>query len=196
MDPVKTIQNLERRGFRVTRFDSGAQAAAYLGSQLRGCTVGMGGSKTIEALGLYETLAGENTVYWHWKVPGAETLRQAALADVYISSVNAVSEGGEILNIDGNGNRVAGMLFGHKKVYLVLGVNKLCPDFESALHRARNVAAVQNCARLGKKTPCQLDGTCHDCASPERICNALTVLWRPMNGMETEVLLIDEELGM
>ncbi len=196
MDPEKTIRNLERRGFRVSRFSSASEAADHISAQIRGRTVGIGGSKTIEALGLYEKLAADNTVFWHWKVPGRETLRQAALADVYLSGANAISEDGEILNIDGTGNRLAALVFGHEKVFIVAGVNKIAPDFDAALSRARNVAAVKNCARFGKKTPCQTDGKCHDCQSPERICRALSVLWGPMNGMETEVVLIEEELGM
>ncbi len=195
MNLEKTIRNLSARGFKVSHFETGARAAAYVAGELRGCSVGMGGSMTLQALGLYELLEKDNTVYWHWKVPGAETLRAAALADVYISSANAVSEDGEIFNIDGNGNRLAGTLYGHKKVYIIAGTNKIEPDFDSALARARNVAAVKNCARFGKKTPCQTDGQCHDCRSAERICHALAVLWGPMGGMETEVVLIDEEYG-
>ena len=196
MDLEKTRQNLELRGFKVSCFDTGKEAAAHIASQISGCTVGFGGSKTLEALGLFETLSGNNTVYWHWKAPGKETLKAAAFADVYLSSANAISEDGEILNIDGTGNRVAATLYGHRKVYIVAGTNKICPDFASALFRARNTAAVKNCARFGKKTPCQVDGSCHDCRSPERICHALTVLWGPMGGMETEVVLIGEDLGM
>lgn len=196
MDLEKTIKNLEEHGFKVSHFASGAEAAAYVAGQIRGCTVGFGGSRTLEALGLYETLAENNTVYWHWKTDPSEARRNAMTSDVYLSSANAISEDGEILNIDGTGNRLAGTLFGHKKVFIVAGTNKVCPDFDSALYRARNVAAVQNCARFGKKTPCQVDGKCHDCRSPEKICRALTVLWAPMGGMETEVVLIDEELGM
>ena len=195
MNLEKTMENLSRRGFGVSHFETGAQAADYVAGQLHGCSVGMGGSMTLQALGLYERLGEDNTVYWHWKVPGAETLRAAALADVYLSSANAVSEDGEIFNIDGNGNRLAGTLYGHKKVYILAGSNKIEPDFDSALARARNVAAVKNCARFGKKTPCQVDGKCHDCGSSERICHALAVLWGPMGGMETEVILIDEEFG-
>ncbi len=195
MNLEKTMENLSRRGFKVSHFETGAQAADYVAGQIHGCSVGMGGSMTLQALGLYERLGEDNTVYWHWKVPGAETLRAAALADVYLSSANAVSEDGEIFNIDGNGNRLAGTLYGHKKVYILAGSNKIEPDFDSALARARNVAAVKNCARFGKKTPCQVDGKCHDCSSAERICHALAVLWGPMGGMETEVILIDEEFG-
>lgn len=196
MDLEKTIKNLRGRGFLVSHFADGAAAADYIVSCVSGKTVGIGGSKTVEALGLFERLSEDNTVYWHWKAPGSETLKAAALTDVYLSGANAISEDGEILNIDGTGNRIAATVFGHEKLFLVAGVNKLEPDFDSALRRARNVAAVKNCARFGKKTPCQADGRCHDCRSPERICRALTVLWAPMSGMETEVVLIDGEYGM
>ncbi len=196
MNLEKTRRNLELRGFRVSVFDTGAEAAAWLCAQISGCTVGFGGSKTLEALDLFEKLCGNNTVYWHWKAPGKETLRSAAFTDVYLSSANAISEDGEILNIDGTGNRLASTLYGHERLFIVAGTNKICPDFDSALARARNVAAVKNCARFGKDTPCQKDGRCHDCRSPERICHALAVLWGPMTGMETDVVLINEDLGM
>jgi L-lactate utilization protein LutB len=196
MDLNKTIQNLEGRGFKVSHFESAREAAAFIAGQVSGKTVGIGGSKTIEALGLFDALSENNTVFWHWKVPGRETLKAAALTDVYLCSANAISEDGEIFNIDGTGNRIAATVFGHEKLFIVAGTNKIAPDFDAALYRARNVAAVKNCARFGKKTPCQTDGKCHDCRSPERICRALTVLWEPMNGMETEVVLIDGEFGM
>lgn len=195
MDIEKTIKNLESRGFKVSYFATGAEAVDYVCGAVGGGSVGIGGSKTIEKLGLYERLSETNDVYWHWRTPGAETLRQEISADYFLSSANAISEDGEILNIDGNGNRVAATLFGHKKVFIVSGTNKICPDFDSALHRARNVAAVLNAKRFDIKTPCKLDGKCHDCRSPQRICKALTVLWGPMGGMETEVVLIGEELG-
>ena len=121
MNLEKTIRSLEGRGFKVSHFAAAAEAAEHIAAGVRGKTVGIGGSKTVEALGLYEKLAENNTVYWHWKTPGRDTLKAAALADVYLSSANALSEDGEILNIDGTGNRVAGMLFGHEKAYIVVG---------------------------------------------------------------------------
>ena len=195
MDIEKTIRALTGRGFAVQHFATAAEAADYLDGAIDATTVGIGGSKTIEKLGLYERLSETNDVHWHWRKPGAETLRQEIGADYFLSSANAISEDGEILNIDGTGNRVAASLFGHKKVFIISGTNKICPDFDSALHRARNVAAVLNAGRFDIKTPCKLDGKCHDCRSPQRICKALTVLWGPMGGMETEVVLIGEELG-
>lgn len=196
MNIEKTIKNLQARGFGVRHFGTGAEAAAYLAREIRDTSVGIGGCKTADQLGLYDLLCENNTVYWHWRVPGPETLAKANAAPVYITSANAISEDGEILNIDGRGNRLAGQVFGNKKLYIVAGVNKLRPDFASALERARNVAAVQNCKRFEAKTPCKLDDRCHDCRSADRICRALLVLLAPMMGMEAEVILIDEELGM
>lgn len=195
MNLEKAIKNLEARGFGVQYFDTGALAADYIASQIHNSSVGIGGSKTAEALGLYELLEKDNSVYWHWRVPGAETLNAALTADYYISGANAVSEDGEILNIDGRGNRVAATLYGHKKVFILAAVNKFRPDFASALDRARNIAAATNVSRFDVKTPCKIDGKCHDCRAKDRICNALTVLWGPMMGMETEVIIIGEELG-
>jgi len=195
MNLDSVIKNLKLRGFSVSHFATGAEAASYLCTELTGCTVGIGGSKTIDQMGLYDMLPA-GTASWHWKVPGAETYAAASAADVYLSGANAISASGEILSIDGRGNRLANQVFGHKKVYIVASVDKICPDFDSALYRARNIAAVENCKRFPNKPPCQIDGKCHDCRSPERICRALVVLWGPMMGMETEVVLIDEKLGM
>lgn len=195
MDLEKTMKNLEMRGFKVKYFETGKDAAAYVDGEIDGSTVGMGGSKTVEALGLFDMLSAHNDVAWHWRTPGRETLLKALTADCYICSANAITEDGQLLNIDGTGNRISATTFGHKKVFIVTGTNKICPDFDSALSRARNVAAVKNAGRFDIKTPCKIDGKCHDCRSPQRICKALSVLWGPMGGMETEIVLVGEELG-
>ena len=192
----KTIEKLKKNGFEVTRFATGEEAADYIGRSLHGRTVGIGGSMTVRGLNIYDRIKDDNTVYWHMVVPGDETMEKASAAQVYITSANAISEEGYILNIDGRGNRVAGTLMKKEKVYIVVGKNKLCGPFEEALDRARNQAAPPNAKRLDKKTPCVMDGTCHDCSSPDRICNALVVLWRkPFWCDSLEVILIDEELG-
>lgn len=198
MDIEKTIKNLKARHFSVRHFATGEEACAYLTDEIRDTTVGIGGSKTADQLGLFDKLADSgNEVFWHWREPGFETLDKENAAKVFISSANAIAETGEILNIDGRGNRLAGLVYGQKRVYIVAGTNKICPDFESAVERARNTAAVQNAKRFPVKTPCKLDDKCHDCRSPERVCNALLVLWGPMMDMEkVEVVLIDEELGL
>ena len=188
--------NLEARGFRVSTFATAAEAAAYLDGAIDGVTVGFGGSLTLKEMGLYEKLSGHNQVIWHW-VNGLETRGEAANTDVYLTSVNGLTEDGQLINIDGAGNRVASTLFGHKKVYFVIGKNKLAPTYDEALWRARNIAAPKNAQRLGKKTPCAVNADrCYDCKSPDRICRGLTVHWGPMMGMEMEVVLVDEELGL
>lgn len=196
MDLEKTVSNLKSRGFGVSCFLTAEEAVDYLSGQISGVSVGIGGSKTVDQIGLYDRLCENNEVFWHWKNSAPDTRQKANAADIYISSANAISEDGEILNIDGMGNRLAGQIWGHKKVYIVSGTNKICPDFESALFRARNIAAVENCKRFANNQPCQIDGKCHDCRVPSRVCRALLVLWEPMMGMETEIVLIDQELGM
>ena len=198
MNIEKTIKNLKLRGFEVSFFENKEAASDYLLSQIKNTTVGIGGCLTADQMGLYEKLieAG-NDVAWRWRTPGWETLEKENAAEVFISSANAIAETGEILNIDGRGNRLAGLVFGKKRVYIIAGTNKLCPDFDSALSRARNTAAVKNVMRFPNETPCKIDGKCHDCRVPDRVCNALMVLWGPMMDMEkVEVILIDEELGM
>ncbi len=195
---VKT--NLEARGFAVSTFADAQEAAAYLNETIDGKTVGFGGSLTLDAMGLYDSLGTHNEVYWHWRVEGGRTAAElrgiAATAEVYLSSVNGLAESGEIINIDGTGNRVAATLYGHEKVYLVVGKNKIAKDYDAALWRARNVAAPKNAQRLGMNTPCAARGDrCYDCRADARICRALTVLWEKPGGANVEVILIDEELG-
>lgn len=198
MDIEKTIKNLKARHFSVQHFASGEEACKYLLGKIKNTSVGIGGSKTVDQLGLYDKLvANGNEVFWHWREPGLETLDKENAAKVFISSANAIAETGEIINIDGRGNRLAGQVYGRKTVYIIAGTNKICPDFESAVFRAHNTAAVQNCKRFPAKTPCKIDDKCHDCRSPERVCNAMLVLWGPMMDMDkVEIVLIDEELGM
>ncbi|MGI5988569.1 MAG: lactate utilization protein [Dysosmobacter sp.] len=195
-DFTKVEQALRQRGYTVHVFETGAEAADYLNGAIDGVSVGIGGSVTVQQLGLYDRLAQHNQVYWHWQ-GGPEQRAKAAEADVYLTSANGLAQTGEILNIDGAGNRVASTLYGHKKVYFVIGANKLAPTRDEALWRARNIAAPRNAQRLGKKTPCAVKGDkCYDCKSPDRICRGLVELWGPMMGMETEVILINEDLGM
>ena len=199
MDFTNLKATLESLGYQVSCFDTAAQAADYLDRQIDGKTVGIGGSVTLQQMEMYERLSAHNEVSWHWYPEGkaVDEVRLSALtAEVYLSSVNALAETGEIINIDGACNRVAATLYGHKKVYLVLGANKIAPDYDSALFRARNVAAPLNAKRLSRKTPCAVRGDrCYDCKSPERICRGLAVLWEAPIGCEYEVILINEPLG-
>ena len=188
-------KNLESRGFSVKTFATAGEAAAYLDSAIDGASVGFGGSMTLKDMGLYERLESHNEVCWHW-VNGPEDRMKAMNTQVYVTSANGLAETGEIINIDGSGNRVASTLYGHKKVYFAIGRNKLAPTYEEALWRARNIAGPKNAQRKQMKTPCAAKGDrCYDCKSPERICRGMVTLWGPMLGMETEVVLVNEALG-
>lgn len=200
MDFSIVEKNLKDRGYIVTIFETATEAVKYLDMHIDNQTVGFGGSVTLEQMKLFETLQSHNTVFWHQRIPEGKTSTEiriaASQASIYISSVNGLAETGEIINIDGNCNRVASIFYGHKKVYLVIRENKLEKDYDSALHRARNIASPLNAKRVGAKTPCAVKGDkCYDCKSPERICRGLSVLWGiPMTG-EFEVILVHEELG-
>lgn len=190
---------LEANGFQVSVFSTGEEAADYLNREIDNTTVGMGGSMTLAELGLRESLSAHNTLYAHGFTPGdtAEVIRRAGQAEIYLLSANGIAAGtGEIINIDGRGNRAASSLYGHRKVYFVAGRNKISPDFPSALHRVRNVVAPKNARRLHRKTPCAVKADrCYNCSSPDRICNGLVVLWKKMTSMDMEVVLIDQDLG-
>ena len=193
-DLEKLRQNLTARGYACQVFDTPQEAVCHLQHSLQGRTIGFGGSMTVREMGLFEALSRDNTCYWHWEQ--ADT-GQAAGAQVYISSLNAVAETGELVNIDGAGNRVASGLYGHEKVIFILGTNKIAPDLEGAIRRARNIAAPKNAQRLHKKTPCAAKADrCYDCKSPERICSAMVLYWqRPTYIPEMEIIVVKQELG-
>lgn len=196
MDFEKLSTNLKKRGFSVSHFATAAEAARHIDAATDGKTIGIGGSMTVTDMGLYDLLASHNQISWHHKDMRDEVMLEACNAQVYITSANGVSENGDIINIDGRGNRVAGTLMKKEKVYIIIGANKVAPDFETALERARNIAAPKNSQRLAKKTPCAVSGHCHDCAAPERICSALVVFWqKPFWCEDMEVVVIDEEMG-
>ena len=193
----KLSENLSARGFLPKYFDTKEEAAAYLLESIQGKTVGIGGSRTVEALDIYDRLCENNTVRWHWK-DGPQVCGEASTSEVYLCSANGVTESGEIVNIDNTGNRVAATLFGPKKVYVILGRNKIAPTLEAAIDRARNIAGPMNAKRYNLQTPCAVaeEMRCYDCASPQRLCRAMVIhMYKPKGLPECEVILINEELG-
>lgn len=199
MDIETLKKNFEDHKFHTSFFETKEEAAAYLKEKIHGEQVGFGGSVTLQEMGLYDILKEDNDMAWHWRddMPAAEARKKAMGSTVYILSANGVAETGELVNIDGTGNRVAASLFGPKRVFYIVGKNKIAPDFSGALKRAKNIACTRNAVRLGVATPCgaRADDHCYNCSSPARICNATVILERPMNGMETEIVFINEELG-
>ena len=195
MQIEKLIENLKDRGFAVSHFATKEEAAAYLNREIDNTTVGIGGSVTVQEMGLMPMLQEHNQVLWHWN---GDSREDATAAKVYLTSANGVAETGEIINIDGSGNRVAATLFNKDAVYIIIGTNKIAEDYDKALWRARNIASPKNAQRLKMNTPCAVNGDkCYDCRSPERICRGLVVLWEPMYSVgKTEVVIVDEELGL
>ena len=184
-DIERVLQGLRANRFEAHYCADAAEARAYLNDKIDGKKVGIGDSETLRKLELHEALAAHNQVH------------NVLLTDVFLCSVNALTEDGILVNMDGTGNRVAAALFGHEKVYYVAGVNKICPDLDHAIWRLRNIAAPRNCLRKHKATPCAKRGDrCYNCASPERICNGLLIEFKKMSNMEMEVVLVGECLGL
>mgnify|MGYP000898543404 CR=1 FL=1 len=191
------------RGFEAvycpTKEEALKQAISYIPET---DVVSWGGSVSINEIGLRPYVLEHNPVIDRdsAKTPEerVELMRKALLCDTFLMGANAAVQDGQLINIDGNGNRVSSTLYGHQKVYFLVGVNKVAPDFEAALWRARNVAAPKRAQSMGCRTPCAAKADrCYDCKSPERICRGLAVLWaRPNATEEMEVVLIGEALGM
>jgi len=200
---AKAMESLRRRSFAVSVFDAPSDAVDFFFAKItKGDRIGHGGSDTLRQLGVLDRLRNEGYALLDRYVFGPsydeqlQIRRENLCADVFVASSNAVSIGGALVNIDGDGNRVAALTFGPGRVYLFVGRNKLCDDLDAAIHRARNVAAVRLAAALGKKTPCVRDGTCRDCASPDRICSTLSIIERCRPEGRIHLLLIDEDLGL
>jgi len=199
MDIEKTISALKKNNYEVNFFKNSEDASQYLNSSLNDEYIGFGDSETMVHMNLFDRLSLHNKVVdpKHCASKGFyDTAVECLTADIFFTSVNALSETGEMVNIDGTGNRIAGSLFGHKKVYFVVSTNKITPTLEAAIWRARNIAAPKNAKRLGIRTPCAVKGDhCYDCSSPDRICNGLLIYYKKMNNTHMEIILIDEKLG-
>lgn len=197
-----TVGSLQKHGFEAKFFPDCEQAARYIMGEAQDCrTVGIAGTHTVRALGVVPRLeeAGK-TVYDHWKLSvGApeelECRRSQMQVDLFLSSANAITMTGEIVNRDGCGNRINAMTFGPRKVVIVAGRNKVVPDLDAALSRIEEVAAPIRALSLNRKTPCTKTGICMDCDSPERICRVTSIIHRKPMFTDIGVVLIDEELG-
>jgi len=153
-------------------------------------------------IGLLERFKGIDVqILDHWKQGlTKEDIRAMRLeqltCDLFLSSANAITERGDIINIDGFGNRVNAMTFGPKKVIIIAGYNKITPDINSALNRIKSIAAPLNARRLNLPLPCAETGYCHDCKSEARICRVTSIIQRKPSGTDISVYLINEELGL
>lgn len=198
----KCIKNLKTHGFDAYFAATVKEAADLIFEMIAGHeTFGFGGSNTSRDLGILEKLKAKGkTVYDHWqkgltKEQDMDIRLQQGRCDCFLCSANAISAEGEIVNVDGVGNRTSAMAFGPKKVVIVAGMNKVTPDLESALRRVREIAGPMRAKSLGMETPCAETGECMDCNSPQRICRITTILHRQPMLSDISVVLINQDLG-
>ena len=195
------IKNLKRRHIEGFYCPTGEDAVKKVSELIEdGSSVTWGGTMTVRDLGIPEALKRRGTLEVIDRDLATTAEEKQAMylrafsTDVYLSSANAISEDGVIVNIDGNGNRVAAITWGPRKVIFVIGLNKVAQTVEAALARARSTASPINAARFDIKTPCQTDGVCHNCNSADSICNYVHFLRNSPRGRH-QVVLVGEELG-
>lgn len=197
----RMIKNLKRRNMEAFYCKTAKEATDKILEMIpNGSSITWGGSLTIREMGLPDMLRQKGT----YEVLDRDLVKdneekvkmyvRAFTADVYLSSANAISEDGVIVNIDGNGNRVAAITWGPQKVIFVIGLNKVAQTTDAALARARGTASPINAARFDINTPCHTDGICHNCNSAESICNYVHFLRNSPRGRHS-VILVGEDLG-
>lgn len=198
----RTKEALEKNNYDVYVVNTKEDAANMVESIIeKGSTVSFGGSMSILECGVLNKLRnGEYNLLDRYKEgltseDIGKLFRESFLADYYLTSTNALTENGELVNLDGNGNRVAAMIFGPKKVVVIAGINKIVRDIDEAYKRVRDEAAPINAKRLSRKTPCGVTGKCMDCSSPERICNHMVVTYRQNVKNRGIVILVREDIG-
>lgn len=166
-----------------------------------GATVAVGGSVTLSEIGALELLRSEKYCFFDRYEKGLTSAeitgihKKAFDCDYYLCSTNAITENGELYNVDGTGNRVAAMIYGPRNVIVVAGYNKIVKDLELAQKRVKEIAAPSNAVRLSRNTPCTVTGKCSDCKSAERICSVSTILGYQLEKERIKVVLVGEELG-
>ena len=197
---ANTIFALTRKGFPVHHVATLEDAKSIVLMMIpEGASVGFGGSVTVREMGLYEWLKETGrSPHWHWKndEPKPAVFASAASADVYLTSSNAITADGCLVNIDGTGNRVGAMIAGPKEVIVIAGANKLVDGgIPQAIARIKTVACPQNARRLGLDTPCGLEGKCNAAACEKGMCNVTSVIEKPVGGHRITIILVDEEAG-
>ena len=199
---TKMVKAMERRHFEAYYCATATEAKEKVNELIAdGSSVTWGGTMTVRDMGIPEMLKERGTLdVWDRDLVDTPEEKQemylrAFQADYYLSSANAISENGVIVNIDGNGNRVAAITWGPKHVIFVIGMNKVAQDQDAALKRARSTASPTNAARFDIQTPCQQDGQCHDCNSPQSICNYIHFLRNSSKPGRIIVILVGENLG-
>jgi hypothetical protein len=197
MEPLSELsKTLTRRGYEAEVLASGAVAVDRVHDLIRGHSVGVGSSLTLRTLRLTETMQEHaSAVFLHTAGEAGASERSALTADYFLTSANAVSMDGHIVNIDGTGNRIAATCFGPQHVIYLIGRNKIVDTLDQAMTRAKD-AAVKLAKHYQRKTPCVTTGKCEDCLSPQCICAVTAIHRRKPAGARMSVFLIDEDLGI
>jgi L-lactate utilization protein LutB len=199
--------SLESNNFQVhIAEDSAAAHRIVMEEILPACgarSIGWGGSLTVVGTGLFQTLQSRKDLDMidslDKRISVEEQLerrRKAMLADLFITGTNAITEEGQLVNLDMLGNRVAAITFGPAHVVIIAGRNKIVPDVEEAMFRVKNLAAPANAMRLDKKTPCVKTSYCDECKSPDRICNSWTITEKSFPKGRVKVILVNQDLGL
>ena len=197
---LQTQRKLREHRFACEVFETGKECLDYIRNYLKdGMSVSVGGSMTLFEMGVIDMLEHHPDIRYldryHSEDP-YQIFHEALDCDLYLTSSNALTMTGQLVNRDGNGNRVAAMIYGPKEVFVICGVNKIVKDLESAEQRIDTVAAPANCIRLNKKdNPCTKTGVCVNCALDSRICSVSTVLHRSHEKNRIHVLIVNEDLG-
>jgi len=193
---------LKANGFEVIYVDNAKEALNKVMLLIpKEAKVGIGGSVSVRDIGLAEAIEKQgNTIFMDWGKPlelkeKLKVRKESLTSDVYLTSSNAITLQGQLVNIDGTGNRVSAMIFGPKKVIIVAGANKLVDTLDEAFARIRNIAGPLNGKRLNLKTPCALTGKCTDCNSPDRMCKVTVILEKKPNFSDITIVLVGEKLG-
>lgn len=197
------IEALRKRGFAAEACANKTEALAKLRELIKDAqTIGFGGSVTLKELGAAEALAADGKQILRHGDPSLtpeqkkEVMRQQQICDAFLLSANALTRDGRIVNIDGNGNRVAASIYGPQQVIFVVGRNKIVDGgIDAALERIHHESCGKNCRRLNKKTPCAIDDVCRDCDSPDRICKVTVIMDRKPTTTPMTILLVNEPLG-
>jgi len=198
----ETIKNLIKHEFEAIKVSERLSGVEEIMKRIPPTkTVGVGGSVTLREIGIIDRLQEQgNVIYDHWKqgISNEDSVRIRRLqqsSDVFLTGANAVTSNGEIVSIDGFGNRISSMMFGPKGVMIIAGVNKIVKDIPEAIHRLKTVAAPMNAKRFGADTPCARLGKCMDCDSPQRICRGTLIMERKPFVTPTLVVIVMEDLG-
>jgi len=193
---------LKKNGFDAIYVKTGAEAAEIVAKHLKnGSTIGFGGSMTVKALGIQDRAAAAGCELLDHNAPGlapeakTKILKRQLTSDVFVSGSNAVTLEGEIVNVDGTGNRVAALSYGPAKTIVVVGINKIVRDLDEAFARIETYAAPMNNKRLDRPNPCVKAGVCMDCDGDTRICRVYQILRKRPLGTDFTVIVVGEELG-